>query len=66
VVLVESSIRQPSAIVCFFLVYIETVIIKEKKSSSPSNDISCIIFKRRDDANREGNSVTNAHVTRGP
>jgi hypothetical protein len=41
-------------------------MIKKKKSGSPSSDISYVIFKRRDDANREGNSVTNAHVTRGP
>jgi hypothetical protein len=31
-----------------------------------SSEISYIVLKYRDDANREGNSVTNAHVTRGP
>jgi hypothetical protein len=31
-----------------------------------SSDISYVILKRRDDTNREGNSITNAHVTRGP
>jgi hypothetical protein len=30
------------------------------------SEISYIVLKRRDDANQEGNSVTNAHVTRGP
>jgi hypothetical protein len=31
-----------------------------------SSDISYVILKRRDDASREGNSITNTHVTRGP
>jgi hypothetical protein len=31
-----------------------------------SSNISYIILKRRDNASREGNSVTSAHVTRGP
>jgi hypothetical protein len=39
---------------------------RKKEKPWLSSDISCMIFKRRDDANREGNSVTNAHVTRGP
>jgi hypothetical protein len=30
------------------------------------SDISYMILKRRDNASREGNSVTNTHVTRGP
>jgi hypothetical protein len=38
---------------------------KERKPWPPSG-ISYVIFKRRDDANREGNSITNAYVTRGP
>jgi hypothetical protein len=58
--------RRPSTIVCFFLIYIETVIIKKRKGSSPSCDISYMILKRRDDTNQEGNSITNKHVTRGP
>jgi hypothetical protein len=64
--LVESSIRRPSAIACFFLICIETVIIKKTKSNSPSCDISYIILKYRGDTNREGNNITNAHITRGP
>jgi hypothetical protein len=58
--------RRPSTIACFFLIYAKTVIIKKKKSGGPSCDISYMIFKRRDDANQEGNSITNEHVTRGP
>jgi hypothetical protein len=64
--LVEFSIQRPSAIACFFLVCAETVIIKEKKGGIFSYNISYIILKHRDDTNREGNSITNAHVTRGP
>jgi hypothetical protein len=30
------------------------------------SDISYVILKRRDNASREGNNVTNTHVTRGP
>jgi hypothetical protein len=66
VVLVESSIRQPNTIACFFLVYAETVIIKEKKGGGLSSNISCIILKRWDDINQEGNNITNVYVTRGP
>jgi hypothetical protein len=58
--------QQPSMIVCFFLTYAETVIIKEKEGSSPSCDISYIILKHQDDTNQEGNNITNKHVTRGP
>jgi hypothetical protein len=58
--------RRPSAIVCFFLIYAETVIIKKGKGGSPLYDISYIILKRRDNTNQEGNSITNEHVTRGP
>jgi hypothetical protein len=58
--------RQPSAIVCFFLIYAETVIIKEGKGGGFSCNISYIILKRWDNANQEGNSVTNVHITRGP
>jgi hypothetical protein len=58
--------RRPSAIVCFFLIYAETVMIKEKKGNSPSYNIFYIILKRRDNTNQEGNSITNEHVTRGP
>jgi hypothetical protein len=65
-ILVESSMRRPNAIACFFLVYAETVIIKERKSGALLCDISYVILKRRDNANREGNSITNAHVTQGP
>jgi hypothetical protein len=43
--------QRPNAIACFFLIYTETVIIKEKKSGSPLYDISYIIFKHRDNAN---------------
>jgi hypothetical protein len=41
-------------------------MVKEKKGGSLLSNISCIILKRRDNANREGNSITNTHVTRGP
>jgi hypothetical protein len=58
--------RWPSAIVYFFLIYIETVIIKEKKGGNLSCDISYIILKRQDDTNQEGNNITNEYVTRGP
>jgi hypothetical protein len=58
--------RRPSAIVCFFLVYAETVMIKKREGGGPLCNISYMILKRRDDANQEGNSVTNEHVTRGP
>jgi hypothetical protein len=62
----EFSIRQPSAIVCFFLICAETIMIKKGKSGGPLCDISYIILKRWDDTNQEGNSITNEHVTRGP
>jgi hypothetical protein len=39
---------------------------KKERRSRLSSDISYMILKRRDDTNREGNSITNAHVTRGP
>jgi hypothetical protein len=58
--------RRLSAIVCFFLIYAETVIIKKRKSNSFLYDISYIILKRQDNTNQEGNSITNEHVTRGP
>jgi hypothetical protein len=58
--------RQPNTIACFFFVYTETGILKERKNDSPLCDISYMILKRWGDANRKGNSVTNAHVTRGP
>jgi hypothetical protein len=58
--------RRPSAITCFFLIYAEIVIIKKRKNGSLLYDISYMILKRRDNANQEGNSVTNEHVTRGP
>jgi hypothetical protein len=58
--------QQPNAIICFFLIYAEIIIIKKGEGGSPLCDISYIIFKRRDNANQEGNSVTNEHVTRGP
>jgi hypothetical protein len=38
---------------------------KEGRTWGFSN-ISYMILKRRDDTSREGNSVTNTHVTRGP
>jgi hypothetical protein len=57
--------RRLNAIVCFFLIYAETVMIKKRKGSSLSCDISYVILKYRGDTNREGNSITNAHVTRG-
>jgi hypothetical protein len=41
-------------------------IIGKKKSFWLSSEISYIILKCRDNTNREGNNVTNAHVTRGP
>jgi hypothetical protein len=37
--------QQLNTIVCFFLIYAETVIIKERKSGSLLCDISYIIFK---------------------
>jgi hypothetical protein len=55
-----------STIACFFLIYTEIVIIKKRKNNTLSCDISYMILKRWGDANREGNNVTNAHVTRGP
>jgi hypothetical protein len=58
--------RRLNAIACFFLVYAEIVIIRKRKGGTPACDISYIIFKRRDNANREGNSITNAYVTQGP
>jgi hypothetical protein len=58
--------RRLSAIVCFFFVYAETGILKEREDDSLLCDISYVILKRRGDANRKGNSVTNAYVTRGP
>jgi hypothetical protein len=58
--------RRPNAIVCFFLICTETVIIKEGKNNSPSCDISYMILKRRDNTNQEGNNITNEYVTRGP
>jgi hypothetical protein len=58
--------RRPSIIVCFFLIYVEIVIIKKRKGGSPSYDISYMILKRRDNTNQEGNSITNKHITRGP
>jgi hypothetical protein len=54
-----------NAIVCFFLVYAETVIIKKRKGGSPSCDISYVILKRWGDTNWEGNNITNTHMTRG-
>jgi hypothetical protein len=39
---------------------------KKKKNFWFSSEISYIVLKYRDNANREGNNVTNAHVTRGP
>jgi hypothetical protein len=64
--LVESFIQRPSAIACFFLVCAETVIMKERKGGSLSSNISYMILKYRDNTNQEGNSITNAHMTRGP
>jgi hypothetical protein len=37
---------------------------KEEKLR-PLSSISSVILKRRDDTNREGNNITNTHVTRG-
>jgi hypothetical protein len=39
---------------------------KKERKSWPSSDISYIVLKCRDDTNRERNSITSAHVTRGP
>jgi hypothetical protein len=39
---------------------------KKKGGLRGFNDISYLIFKRRDNANQEGNNITNTHVTRGP
>jgi hypothetical protein len=39
--------------------------MKKEGKPWPSSNISYIILKRRDNANREGNNITNAHVTRG-
>jgi hypothetical protein len=39
---------------------------RKKRRSWLSSNISYMILKRRDDANREGNSITNTHVTRRP
>jgi hypothetical protein len=64
--LVESFIRRPSTIACFFLVCTETVIKKKKKGGSLSYDISYVILKHRDNTNREGNNITNTYITRGP
>jgi hypothetical protein len=58
--------QRPNSIVCFFLIYAETVIMKEKKGGSLSYDISYIILKRRSNTNQEGNNITNIYVTRGP
>jgi hypothetical protein len=58
--------QRPSAIVCFFLIYTETVIIKKEESGSLLYNISYIILKRQDNINQEGNNITNEHVTRGP
>jgi hypothetical protein len=58
--------QRPSTIACFFLICAETVMIKEGKGGSFLYDISYVILKCRDNANQEGNSVTNEHVTRGP
>jgi hypothetical protein len=66
IALIKSFIQRLNAIVCFFLIYAKMVIIKKRKSGSSLCDISYMILKRRGDTNREGNSVTNAHVTRGP
>jgi hypothetical protein len=38
----------------------------KEEGNQDSSDISYVVFKRRDDASQEGNSVTNKHVTRGP
>jgi hypothetical protein len=40
--------------------------MKEKKGGGFLYNISYMILKCWGDANREGNSVTNTHVTRGP
>jgi hypothetical protein len=39
---------------------------KKEERPWPLGDISYVVLKRRDDANPEGNSITNSHVTRGP
>jgi hypothetical protein len=39
---------------------------KKERNFWFSSEISYVVFKRRDNANREGNNVTNVYVTRGP
>jgi hypothetical protein len=39
---------------------------KKKRRPWPLSDISFMILKHRGDANREGNSITNVYVIRGP
>jgi hypothetical protein len=41
-------------------------IIEKKRKLWFSSDISYIVLKRRDNTNREGNNITNIHMTRGP
>jgi hypothetical protein len=39
---------------------------RKEKRTWGSSDISYMILKCRGDASREGNNITNTHVTRGP
>jgi hypothetical protein len=39
---------------------------KKKGSFWPLSEVSYIVLKYRDNANREGNNITNAYMTRGP
>jgi hypothetical protein len=39
---------------------------RKKRSFWFSSEISYMVLKRWDDTNREGNSITNVYVTRGP
>jgi hypothetical protein len=54
----------------FDLFYIPASVLRgysrKEKRLWGLNDISYMIFKCRGDTNREGNNVTNMHMTRGP
>jgi hypothetical protein len=48
-----------------FLIY-NKGYVSEKKEIDFLINISYMIFKRRDNTNREGNSIINVYITRGP